>query len=96
MNSRSCRQERKEEAALRRSPTDVAFDPAMVEKVLACGTVHAEHCMKAMQDEFSKRFKAPAAPEHIAGGEEREREKKNGKEAGKTTRRLVSVTKAPR
>ena len=28
--------------------------------------------MKAMQDEFSRRFKAPAAQEHIAGGEERE------------------------
>ena len=49
--------------------------------------------MKAMQDEFSRRFKAPAAPEHMAGGEERE---KNGKGAGKMKRRQVSVTKALR
>ena len=41
-------------------------DPAMVEQIFACGAVHAEHFFKAMQEEFKKkRFKAPAAPEHM-------------------------------
>ena len=47
------------------------FDPAMVEQVLACDAVHAEHHIKAMREEFTQRFKAPAAPEQLAG-EERE------------------------
>ena len=47
------------------------FDPAMVVQVFACGTIHAEHYIKAMQEEFIRIFEAPAAPEHMAGGEDR-------------------------
>ena len=47
------------------------FDPAMVDQILACGAVHAEHYIQAMQEEFIRRFKAPAAPEQMAGGAER-------------------------
>ena len=48
------------------------FDPAMVEQVFACGAAHTEHFIQAMQEEFNRRFKDPAAPEQMAGGEERE------------------------
>ena len=56
------------------------FDPAMVEQVFACGAAHTEHFIQAIQEEFNRRFKSPAAPEQMAGGEE-EREK-IGKETG--------------
>ena len=31
------------------------FDPPMVEQVFACGAVHAEHCIKAVQEENIRR-----------------------------------------
>ena len=49
------------------------FDLAMVHQVFACGAVHTEHFIQAMQEEFNRRFEAPAAPEPMAGGGERER-----------------------
>ena len=69
------------------------FDPAMVDQIFACGAVHAEHYIQAMQEEFIRRFKAPAALEQVAGGEER-REWKEWEEDAKERR--VGVTKALR
>ena len=54
------------------------FDPGMVEQIFARGAAQTEH-IQAMQEEFNKRFQAPATPEQMAGGGERER---IGKETG--------------
>ena len=48
------------------------FDPAVVVQVFACGASHAEHLIQALQEEVNRRFKAPAAPEQMAGAGERE------------------------
>ena len=48
------------------------FYPAVVEQVFASGAAHAENDVRAMQEEFFRRFKAPAALEQLAGGEEKE------------------------
>ena len=47
------------------------FDPGMVEQIFARGAAQTEH-FQAMQEEFNKRFQAPATPEQMAGGGERE------------------------
>ena len=43
-----------------------------MERVFACGAAQTEHFIQAMQEEFYRRFKAPAAPDHMAGGEPKE------------------------
>ena len=78
--SGSCRQGERRGSCASQS-TGCCFDPTMKEQIFACGGVHAEHYIQAMQEEFIRRFKAPAAPERMAGGEERE---ENGKKYGKT------------
>ena len=57
--SRSWRQERKEEAAVRRQ-SNGCLCSATVEHIFACGAAHSEHFIEAMQEEFNRRFKAPA------------------------------------
>ena len=64
--SRSCRQEEERRGSCA-SQSNGCFDPAMVEQVFACGAV-----IQAMREEFNRRFKAQAALEQMAGGEERE------------------------
>ena len=59
--------------SVRHSPIGCCFDPA----IMNCRSSLVEQytlsiTSKAMQEKFIRRFKAPAAPEHMAGGEERE------------------------
>ena len=52
------------------------FDPAMLlwqmEQVFACGAARAERFIRVVREVFWRRFKAPAAPDQMAGGEEQE------------------------
>ena len=70
MRSRTCRQVKREEAAVRRSQMGSAFDPVILEQLLAMEAAH-------LQGEVSRVYGGqeqpePTAPERGAGAEERE------------------------